>query len=216
MFTLGYCSVGINFKQHYSKTTEAAQNTYPDTKAAPREPKPKTVRDEGDGSTPVIKSLVSAVTQPSQKRRRHNSTTEGSDSEEHTTPSKRRRPDSHVRRRHRRSPERHSPVDSTKKSSRDRSRSNERRQRSKRDRSRERKVSSRIVVSNQTTKGQTLKITILQGQCKMLLQSMYMYLDGIEKKSEDCNFSNGKTLSEFFLFTGAFCCSSTHQNLFLV
>lgn len=185
MFTLGHCSVGINFKQHYSKTTEAAQKTHPDTTAAPREPKPKTVRDEGDSSTSAIKSRVSVVTQPSQKRRRHNSTTEGSDSEERTTPSKRRRPDSHVRRRHRRSPERHSPVDSTKKSSRDRSRSSERRQRSKRDHSRERKVSSRIVVSNQTTKGQTLKITILQGQCKMLLQSMY--LDGIEKRSEDCN-----------------------------
>lgn len=185
MFTLGHCSVGINFKQHYSKTTEAAQKTHPDTTAAPREPKPKTVRDEGDSSTSAIKSRVSVVTQPSQKRRRHNSTTEGSDSEERTTPSKRRRPDSHVRRRHRRSPERRSPVDSTKKSSRDRSRSNERRQRSKRDHSRERKVSSRIVVSNQTTKGQTLKITILQGQCKMLLQSMY--LDGIEKRSEDCN-----------------------------
>lgn len=180
MFTLGYCSVGINFKQHHSKTAEAAQNTYPDATAAPREPKPKTVRDDGDSSTSAVKSRVSALTQPSQKKRRHNSTTEGSDSEECTTPSKRRRPDSHVRRRRRRSPERHSPVDSTKKSIRDWSRSNEGRQRSKRDHSRERKVSSRIVVSDQTTKGQTLKITILQGQRKMLLQSMY--LDSIEKQ----------------------------------
>lgn len=192
MSTLGYGTVNINSKQHCPKTlTEAAQNTYPDTTAAPKEPKPKTVRDEGDSVTPVGKSLVSVVTQPSQKRRRHNSITEGSDSEERTTPSKRRRPNSHTRRRHRQSPERYSPVDSTKKSSRDRSRSNERRGRSKRDQSRGRKVSSRIVVSNQTTKGQTLKITILQGQCKMLSQGMHL----LKKKVRIVMFSNRRTLS---------------------